>query len=49
MSNLETCALLVRLYAEWRNYFGSTDMDYEEAIAKAIAALTKDGETSDRH
>lgn len=44
MSNFEAGALLVKLYAEWSHLALDTNSDYEEAIAKAIAALSKDGE-----
>lgn len=43
MNNIETGSLLVRLYAEYQHYHGE-DIDYAEAVAKAIFALSKDGE-----
>ena len=43
MSNLEAGALLVKLYAEW-SHINCINSDYEEAITKAIAALSKDGD-----
>ena len=42
-NNLETCSLLVRLYADYKHYV-CDDIDYAEAVAKAIAALSKEGE-----
>lgn len=44
MSNLEAGALLVKLYAEWSHLDCDTNSAYEEAVARAIAALSKDGE-----
>lgn len=44
MSNLKAGALLVKLYSEWCHTVGGANRDFEEAIAKAIAALSKDGE-----
>lgn len=38
MTNMEAGALLVQLYGRYRNMC-SMDSDYEEAIAKAVAAL----------
>lgn len=43
MNNIESCALLVRLYSDYRHYYGNDDPDYAEAVAMAIAALSKVG------
>lgn len=40
MNNIESCSLLVRLYADYRHYIGTDDIDYAEAVAMAIAALS---------
>lgn len=42
-NNLETCSLLVRLYADYKHYVGD-DIDYAEAVARAISALSKEDE-----
>lgn len=41
MNHIETCVLLVKLYADHKHYVGD-DIDYAEAVAIAIAALTKE-------
>lgn len=42
-NNLEACSLLVRLYADYQHCMGA-DEYYVEAVARAIAALSKEDE-----
>ena len=44
MNNVETCTLLVELYAEHRALTGGNNLDYAEAIAKAVSALSQEQE-----
>ena len=43
MDNVEAGALLVRLYADFRQHY-KEHPPYAEAISRAIAALAKEGE-----
>lgn len=42
MNNVETSSLLVRLYADYQHYYGVENVDYAEAIARAICALSQE-------
>lgn len=42
MNNIETSSLLVRLYADYQRLSGVQDVDYAEAIARAICALSQE-------
>ena len=43
MDNVEAATLLVRLYADFRRCYNEYPK-YAEAVARAVAALSKEGE-----
>ena len=45
MTNEEAKTLLVKLYAEWFKSTYDDTSPYSEAVAVAISALAKDGDT----
>lgn len=44
MNKVETCTLLIRLFADYERLTCSGDIDLAEAIARAIISLSKEQE-----